>query len=111
MPRRGAGFALIVVLWFLVLIAAIGTYLMANARLEIARARNILIAARAEALADGAIAQAVFNLTDPSAATAWKLDGTPHSITLAGGETTIRMFDEGAKINPNHASDKLIAAL
>jgi Tfp pilus assembly protein PilX len=58
------GFALLVVLWFLVLIAAIGTYLMANARSETAIARNILAAAHAEALADAGVAQAAFNLTE-----------------------------------------------
>ena len=39
--RQARGFALIVVLWFLVLIAAIATYLLANARSETAVARNI----------------------------------------------------------------------
>ena len=109
-PRRSRGFALIVVLWFLVLIAAIGSYLMANARSETAIARNIRASANAEALADAGVAQAVFNLTD-TAAGRWKLDGEPHRLKLATGEVTIRVSDETAKINPNHASPALITGL
>jgi general secretion pathway protein K len=110
-PEGSRGFALIVVLWFLVLIAAIGTYLMINARTETAIARNVRLAASVEALADAGIAQAAFNLTDTVESNHWKLDGTPHRLKLAEGELVIRLFDENAKINPNHASDVLLAAL
>jgi general secretion pathway protein K len=105
------GFALLVVLWFLALIAAIGTYLVANARSETAIARNILSAARADALADAGIAQAAFKLTETSALNSWNLDGVPHRLLLPGGEVIIRLHDETGKINPNHASDALMAAL
>ena len=108
---RSSGFALIMVLWFLVLIAAISTNLMANARSETAIVRNIRAAAAAEALADGAVAQTVFNQTAKITAGRWKLDGEPHLISLPGGEATIRLYDENQKINPNHASDALLAAL
>jgi general secretion pathway protein K len=108
---RRRGFALIAVLWFLVLIAAIGTYLMANARTETAIARNIRSSARAEALADAGIAQTVFNLDDVISSNRWKLDGSPHRLKLSGGEVTIRVSDETAKINPNLASPALMAAL
>ncbi len=109
--RDPRGFALIVVLWFLVLIAALSAYLLANARLETAVARNVLAAADAEALADAGVAQAVFNQTNPLERTRWVLDGSPHRIRILGGEVTIRLFDERQKINPNRASDALVAAL
>ncbi len=105
------GFALFIVLWFLVLLAAIGTYLMANARLETALAHNILAAARAEALADAGIAQAVFNLEDPTPEKRWLLDGTAHVVRLPGGQVSIRLQDESQKINPNRASAELLSAL
>lgn len=111
MRDRSSGFALIIVLWFLVLIAAISTYLMTNARSETAIARNIRAAAAAEALVDGAVAQTVFNQTAKVTVGRWKLDGEPHLISLPGGEATIRLYDENQKINPNHASDALLAAL
>ncbi len=109
-PRHSRGFALIVVLWFLVLIAAIGSYLMANARTETAIARNIRASANAEALADAGVAQAVFNLTG-TVAGRWKLDGEPHRLKLATGEVSIRVSDETAKINPNHAPPALMTGL
>jgi len=105
------GFALLVVLWFLVLIAAIGTFLMANARIETAIARNVLSAARADALADAGIAQAAFRLTETSASGSWNLDGVPHRLLLPTGQVIIRLYDETGKINPNHASDVLMSAL
>jgi general secretion pathway protein K len=110
MPRS-EGFALIMVLWFLVLIAAISTYLMANARSETAVARNIRAAATAEALADAAVAEAVFNQTVRATAGRWKVDGEPHLISLPDGEAIVRLYDENQKVNPNRASDALMAAL
>jgi general secretion pathway protein K len=108
---RSSGFALIMVLWFLVLIAALATYLMANARSGTAIARNIRAAAAAEALADGAVAQAVFHQVTNFRSDRWKLDGEPHLIALSDGEATIRLYDEKQKINPNHASDVLMGGL
>ena len=118
-PRRSAvpsgrsrnGFALIIVLWFLVLIAAIGAYMVANARSQTALAHNILAATRAEAVADAAVAQSVFNLMEPDDKKRWRLDDTPYVIALPGGQATVRLEDERSKINPNLASDKLLAAL
>jgi len=109
--KGAAGFALIVVLWFLVLISTIGIYMMANARSETALARNTLAAARAEALADGAVAQAAASqmLSDPTKR--WLLDGTPHELNMPGGHATLRMIDESLKINPNLASDVLMSGL
>jgi general secretion pathway protein K len=109
--RGAAGFALIVVLWFLVLISTIGIYMMANARSETALARNTLAAARAEALADGAVAQAAASqlLSDPTLK--WRMDGTPYHLDMPGGDATLRMIDESLKINPNLASDVLMSGL
>jgi general secretion pathway protein K len=84
---------------------------MANARSATAIARNIGAAATAEALADAAVAEAVFNQTARTPAHRWKLDGEPHLISFPDGEAIIRLYDENQKINPNHASDTLMAGL
>ena len=109
--KASNGFALIAVLWFLVLIAAIGSYLLANARSETALARNIRASANAEAMADAGVADAVFNQTDPVPAARWPLDGEPHTIRFNGGEIAVRLYDERAKVNPNLASDALLGGL
>lgn len=105
------GFALFIVLWFLVLLAAVGTYVLASARTEAALARNDLAAAHAEALADAGIAQAIFNESQSDTAKRWALNGTPYTVTLPAGNLTLRMADENEKINPSRASANLLAAL
>jgi hypothetical protein len=65
----------------LVLIAAISTYLLANARSEMALARNVRAAATAEALADAAVAEAVYNQSaSPRSVTRLRrsIQTTPH---------------------------------
>lgn len=109
--EEAEGFALILVVWFLVLVGAIGAYLVANGRAETAIAHNIRAAASAEALADAGIARAVINQTDAEIANRWKLDGTPHVLALPSGRIEVRLADEARKINPNLASDDLLAAL
>ena len=106
-----SGFALILVVWILVLIGAIGSYLVANGRAETAIAHNVRGAASAEALADAGIARVVFNQTDPDSSNRWKLDGQSHRIVLPAGDIIVRLQDETQKINPNLASDALLAAL
>jgi general secretion pathway protein K len=108
---KSRGFALIIVLWFLMTIAAIGSFLVANARSETVIARNVRLSASAEALADAGLAAALFNQTDPVLGNRWRLDGAVHDLALLGGQASIRLVDENEKINPNHASDMLLAAL
>ena len=105
------GFALILVVWILVLIGAIGSFMVANGRAEIAIAHNVQAAARAEALADAGVARAIFNQIDSEPNNRWKLDGASHSIELPAGRIEIRLGDETRKINPNLASASLLAAL
>ena len=108
---KDGGFALILVVWFLVLVGAIGAYLVANGRTETAIAHNVQAAASAEALADAGIGRAVFNQTDPVLSNRWKLDGVSHTLVLPAGQIEIRLADEARKINPNLASDALLGAL
>jgi general secretion pathway protein K len=109
--KGAAGFALIVVLWFLVLISAIAIYLMVGARSETAVARNVRAAASAEALAEAGIVEAIFNRSEPAVANRWPLDGTTHLLSLPEGRLTLRLSDEGQKINPNFSSDALLSGL
>lgn len=115
MSRRATGgdtgFALILVVWVLVLIGAISAYLVANGRAETAIAFNVRAAASAEALADAGIARAVFNETNPRLSDRWKLDGALHRIIAPSGTIEIRLEDENQKINVNLASSALRASL
>ena len=108
---RARGFALIIVLWFLVLIGAIGITLILNARSETEIAHNTRAAADAEALADAGIARAAFNQLDPVQVNQWPLDGSVHHVALSAGDVAIRITDETQKINPNLASAELLTGL
>ena len=108
---RSSGFALIIVLWTLVLIAFIVTHITASGRTEIRIASNLVANATAEAAADGAIFEAIFNLTRPEADQRWPIDGTAHKLAIGDSLMMVRIEDEAGWINPNTASPALLEAL
>ncbi len=109
--RRGDGFALIIVLWTLVLIVYVIAHVTASGRTEIRIAGNLVANAAAEAAADGGIAQAVFAATDPRPGQGWPLDGAAHVLTIGDSRVQVRLDDEAARINPSTASPALLEAL
>src|SRR6266700_789969 len=74
------GFALLIVLWVLVLIAFLTAHVTATGRTEIRIAGNLAANAAAQAAADGAIYQSIFNLLDPRQDERWPLDGRRHEV-------------------------------
>jgi general secretion pathway protein K len=108
---QSGGFALIIVLWTLVLIAFVVAQLTSSGRTEIRIAGNLVSDAVAEAADDGAIFAALFNLADPNPAQRWPLDGTPHELTIGNSRVMVRLEDEAGRINPNSASPALLEAL
>src|SRR6266436_2885595 len=109
--HRDDGFALIVVLWTLVLIAFIVAHVTANGRTEVRIAGNMVADATAEAADDGAIVAAIFNLLDPNPEQRWPLDGSPHELRVGGSRVMVQLRDESGRINPNLASPELLEAL
>jgi general secretion pathway protein K len=109
--RRDDGFALIIVLWTLVLIAFIVAHVTANGRTEVRIAGNMVAEATAEAADDGAIVAAIFNLLDPNPDQRWPLDGSPHQLTIGGSRVLVQLRDESERINPNSAAPQLLEAL
>jgi len=104
------GFALLIVLWWTVLLAMLGTQLAASGRLDVQRAGNLRAAAMAEAAADGVLQEAVFHILDGSPA-GWAADGSVHAVPVAGGVARVEIRSEAAKIGLNQASPALLAAL
>ena len=109
--RSERGFALLIVLWTLVLIAFLVLHLTASGRTEIRIADNLVDNAVAAAAADGGITEAIFNLSNPRPDQRWRLDGAPHPLTIGDSRVTVRLADEAARINPSLASPVLIEAL
>jgi general secretion pathway protein K len=104
------GFALVTVLWTLAFLSLLGTGLLANARLNTQRVRNLLDAAAAEAAAEAALHQAIFALLDTSERR-WRPDGRVHVLVYGEHRVELRVEDENGKVNPNLASPELLQAL
>ena len=104
------GFALLIVLWALVLLALIVTELGTSGRMESKIARNLMANAQAEAAADGAVHQAIFHMADGSNQ-AWQPDGVPRRLTVGPVPVDLRIEDEAGKVNPNLADPALLQAL
>ena len=109
--RRNGGFALIIVLWTLVLIGFIVAHLTASGRTEIRIAGNLVANSASQAAADGAIFETIFNLSDPNPEQRWPIDGTPRQVAVGGIQVIVRVEDEASWINPSTASPALIEAL
>ena len=109
--RRDSGFALLIVLWTLVLIAFLVLHLTATGRTEIRIADNLVANAVAAAAADGAVSEAIFNLSNPRPEQRWPVGGSPPSVDgrRLPGRRAAR--DEAARVNPNLASPALMEAL
>jgi general secretion pathway protein K len=108
---RDRGFALLIVLWTLVLIAFVIAHVTATARSELRIAGNLKSNAVAQAAADGAIYEAIFNLTDPRQEQRWLADGTSHILQIGASRVLVRLEDEDGFINPNLASAALLEGL
>jgi general secretion pathway protein K len=104
------GFALLIVLWSVVLLALLATGLTAAGRSDIQLAGNLRRAAAAEAAADGGVHAAIFHVTDIPPR-AWAVDGQPHEVRIGGYTVVVHVLDESGKLNPNYAPPTLLAAL
>jgi general secretion pathway protein K len=107
---REQGFALLIVLWVLALIALVATRVLANGRIETRLAANLRGAAEAEAAADGAVFDTAFQLL--RAGPPYRVaPGTRVLPLRGGGQATVAIEPEAGKINPNIADPDLLAAL
>jgi general secretion pathway protein K len=108
--RRQNGFALLIVLWVLALLALLSSFLIAAARDRAVVAGELREAATLEAAADGATRHAIYRLLDQSASR-WSPDGTVHVVRIGQREVSVRLEDEAGKVNPNTASIATLTAL
>ncbi|HEX4172406.1 MAG TPA: hypothetical protein VHY82_08010 [Acetobacteraceae bacterium] len=108
-PRQ-QGFALLIVLWTLGLLALLGTQLLATSRQDAQIARNLLDSATLEAAANGAVQQAIFRVLDRSSGH-WNADRMIHLLQVGPARVTVHVEDEADKVNPSIASPALLQAL
>ncbi len=109
-PRYASesGFALLIVLWTLVPVALLFVMLAATARSDAQLTANLRSAAEIEAVADGAIYTAVFDMLQRGGAAPGSL---PAVSRLSGAEASVQVVDQSGLVNPNIASPDLLGAL
>ncbi|HEX4366203.1 MAG TPA: hypothetical protein VH023_05205 [Rhodopila sp.] len=102
--RREQGFALLIVLWTMVLLALLVTGVTGIGHTEAQMAGNLRENAQLQAAADGAVYDVIFHAIATS--------GPPLAPgEIVRGRARIRVEDEAGKINPNTASPQLLQAL
>ncbi len=112
MPSRAErGFALLLVIWVVALLAVLAAGVAADSSSEAMIARNRMDAAQARALADSGVTLAILGVLDPNPATRWPADGRVRKVRFAKGSIAITLQDEGGKIDLNDAPIDLIVGL
>lgn len=106
-PTRQRGFALLIVLWTLGLLALLVAGLATAGRSDLGIAANRRGSAVAEAAADGAVQQAIFQLH----LGAWPADGMEHRVAVGRTTVQVAIDDLSGRINPNLSSPSMLAAL
>jgi general secretion pathway protein K len=109
-PRAAStssGFVLLIVLWWLALLMFVGVQIITATHTSVLVSTNIRDSAVAEAQADGAVNEAIFQVL----AQRWKADGATHVVQGAQAVAEVRIDDEGARIDPNVAPVALMQAL
>jgi len=101
------GFASLIVLWTIGLLALLVAGLSASGRSASEVAWNVRESAIAEAAADGGVQRAVFELRSGR----WKPGEAPHRVSVGLASVAIAVDDENGRINPNYSSPPLLAAL
>ena len=111
MTRRDRGFALILVIWSLVLLTSIATGFAYAVRHETRVASDLADLARAEAAAAAALRYAVLAVTTGDAEERWAADAQPHEIPWPEATIKIRVRAESGRIDLNRAPRELLLGL
>ena len=107
---RPQGFALVIVLWALVLLTLIATQITATGRSEARLAANLRGAAAAQAAADGCVFEAIQRLiADPAGA--WPPSPAPRTEQRPGVRAEVRLGTEDGKFDLNATPAEVLAAL
>jgi general secretion pathway protein K len=108
---RRRGVALVTVLWVLTLLALIAASFATNTRTEVNLVRNMVESAKAEALAEAGLYQAIVGLMAEGDVEPWRVDETVYAWLFETGEIRVAIRDEGGKIDLNTGRDQILRAL
>lgn len=105
------GFALIAVLWMIVLLTVIAGGLSYASRQSTQAVAALVGGATARYLADGATQLVIMNLLSTNPVDRLLADGETIEVTLPGGNALVTVTDENGKIDINAAREALLARL
>jgi type II secretory pathway component PulK len=108
---RELGFALVVVLWVVTLLALQVSIFNLSVRDAGALASNELAIARGEALAAAGVEMAAARLMAPDAGSRWLPDGSTHELRFGGARLAIAITDEAGRFDINEIDGEVADAL
>jgi general secretion pathway protein K len=108
---RQQGFALVVVLWIVTLLALQVSIFNLAIRDAGSLAGNELAIARGEALAAAGVEMAAAGLLDPDPATRWLADGATREVEFGGARLSITVSDEAGRFDINAIDSEVLDAL
>ena len=110
MNRGQRGFALLIVLWTMGLLALLGTQIVAAGRSNTQLADNLKQAAVLAAAADGAVADVMFHM-QAAADPRLRADGVVRQVRIGQTAVLVRIENETDRVNLNTASGDLLKSL
>jgi general secretion pathway protein K len=109
--RDQRGFALILVIAVLSVLALLAAAIAVETRSTALGAHSRLEIVQARALADSGVTIAIMHVLDRNKASRWQADGAMHEERYGDGSVRITIEDEAGKIDLNNAPKELIAGL
>ncbi len=110
-PRLQNGFALILVIWALVLLVSLASGFSYAVRHEVRAAADLETTARAEAAATGALHAAVLKLGDRDPDNVWQADGRSRPVRWPDATIGVTVSSESGRIDINRAPRNLLFGL
>ncbi|HET7880191.1 MAG TPA: hypothetical protein VFL55_04840 [Acetobacteraceae bacterium] len=105
--KRERGFALLIVLWSLGLLALLVGQFIATGRTEVQIATNLRANAVTQAAADGALCESILRLLKGT----WAPDGRMRTVQVGDALVEVRVKDQSWKVNPNTATAPMLQGL
>src|SRR6185437_1979589 len=110
-PESQRGFALLLVIWVLALLALLAAGVAADTSSETVIARNHLDIASARDAAESGVSLAILGLLDPDPTKRLPADGSLENFQFGDTSVAVSIADEGGKIDLNTAPADLIGGL
>jgi general secretion pathway protein K len=109
-PSRDQGFALLIVLWTMVLLAVLSAQVTGAGRAETQVAAALRNAAQLEQAADGAVQETIWHMLD-GGGDMWPPGAGAYTLHEPGGVVRVTVIDERGKMDINQVPPQLLASL